>query len=258
MKLMSDTSNTNQNNDAGIFTPLSFSDSATNNEAVSSGGVAPVSTQNPTVAPPQNNSIPKDEKTDEIVSAVPGEGENNWIDVTKSDVSEEDTKKEVTSMGVTFVDEAPEEKQEKNIFSKDSSFKEKEMQDLGMNNSSETDTQKTQQKVETKDLEADFSKTFNSPIVASGDINEQDPIALEETKLRNLHKELKDKAGAKKVVVKERLEKLRQEKESLGKELEEIKELEAIALKIEEKLKSLETIDSEIDSLEAKAREELQ
>ncbi len=189
----------------------------------------------------------------------------------ESSAAEEVKEDDLVSMGVTFVsDDAP--KQEKNIFSKDSSFKDKEQEQISpISKKVETkipEPSKTQQikeekptntpPVDTKDLEADFSKTFNTPVTAGHDLPDgEDPIALEEQKLKRLHKELKDKAGSKKVVVKERLEKLRKEKESLGKELEEIKELELIASKIEEKLKNLEAIDSEIDSLEEQAHKEL-
>lgn len=238
---MNDEINTNPQNDGGgIFTPLSFVDPA-------SGGNT--KTPTPTATDREHTSDPEDiiviEKPENSIKIEP-EGAKDSVEKEAEDL---------TSMGVTFVgDESP--KQEKNIFSQDSSFKEKEMEALGMKDAGENTPQNTV-RVDTKELEADFSKTFNTPISASPQEDTGNPIALEEAKLKRLHKELKDKASAKKVVVKERLEKLKQEKESLGKELEDIKELEGIAAKIEEKLKSLETIDTEIDTLEAKAQEEL-
>lgn len=171
-------------------------------------------------------------------------------------------KNTMVSGGVTFMDDAMLQPAEKNIFNSDSSFKQKEMESVKNIIQSNIPPQQdmvepTNPPVETKDLEEVFTKTFNTPLQTLSS-KENDPILLEEEKLRHLHKELKDKASSKKIVVKERLEKLKIEKESLGKELEDIKELEAIAGKIEEKLKSLETIDTEIDSLEKQAIQELQ
>ncbi len=261
---MSDDTQNGNNDGGGIFgMPLSFTPPATN---------LANTTQ-------QQVSEPAKEPQDAQGSKEPDMSQNtssgsNLIGVPITPVAEdiEEVKEDdLVSMGVTFVsDDAP--KQEKNIFSKDSSFKDKEQEQISpISKKVETkipEPSKTQQikeekptntpPVDTKDLEADFSKTFNTPVTAGHDLPDgEDPIALEEQKLKRLHKELKDKAGSKKVVVKERLEKLRKEKESLGKELEEIKELELIASKIEEKLKNLEAIDSEIDSLEEQAHKEL-
>lgn len=238
---MNDETNTNPQNDGGgIFTPLSFVDPA-------SGGNT--KTQTPQATSTEDKTNPEDI----IVIGRPENSIKIEPEEPKGPVGKET--QDLTSMGVTFVgDESP--KQEKNIFSQDSSFKEKEMEALGMKEPGGNTPQNTV-RVDTKDLEADFSKTFNTPVSSSSHEDTGNPIALEEAKLKRLHKELKDKASAKKIVVKERLEKLKQEKESLGKELEDIKELEGIAAKIEEKLKSLETIDTEIDTLEAKAQEEL-
>lgn len=230
---MNDEATNANNQDGGIFgTPLSFS-------SQSSGS---------TTTPNDETIIPKTSIIGTPIEAPAEEpaGQDDLI-----------------SMGVTFVsDKAPQ--QEKNIFSKDSSFKDKELEQIASKPQQESEVKKPEPTpvksvpvVETKDLEADFSKTFNTPLGVQKESDATDPIALEEEKLKRLHKELKDKAGAKKVVVKERLEKLRKEKESLGKELEEIKELELIASKIEEKLKNLETIDTEIDTLEEQAHKEL-
>lgn len=243
---MSDTEqSTNQNNDGGIFTPLSFSDAQNQTSQ-------PVQTQDPEI----KEETGLDFGDGEMVSIQP----QVPVFETKVPTPIGETKKD-DSLGVTFIDEEKQTPPEKNIFSSDSSFKEKEMEAVGIT-PVQTPTQASSESqpkpVETKDLEDDFSKTFSTPIGTHEESAGSDPLAIEEAKLRKLHKELKDKAGAKKIVVKERLEKLKQEKESLGKELEDIKELEGIASKIEEKLKSLETIDSEIDSLEAKAKEELQ
>lgn len=167
---------------------------------------------------------------------------------------------DLVSMGVTFVNNEVPPKQEVNIFSENSSFKHKEMEAVApvLTPKTPEPVKPIAPEVPTEELENDFSKTFNAPEFSHNTSNQSDPIKQEEEKLKRLHKELKDKAAAKKIVVKERLEKLRTEKESLGKELEEIKEIEGIAVKIEEKLKALETIDTEIDSLENKAKEELQ
>jgi hypothetical protein len=247
---MSDDTQNANNDGGGIFgTPLSFTQGAQTQPTDDQGSSEPV----------KENQAPQE--------TVP----SNFIGVPITPLEEEPKEDDLISMGVTFVsDEAP--KQEKNIFSKDSSFKDKEQEQISPilkqtpslepktpELTKETPVKTPLPPVDTKDLEADFSKTFNTPVgLSHEDVPEgQDPIALEEQKLKRLHKELKDKAGSKKIVVKERLEKLRKEKESLGKELEEIKELELIASKIEEKLKNLEAIDSEIDSLEEQAHKEL-
>lgn len=236
MKIMNDDNNvttnlqqnTNDNNGQGIFgTPLTFPQE----KQVNQEGISQVST----IAPENPLSITNDASSEQEV--IPPEDD-------------------LVSMGVTFVGDDS-ELPAKNIFSADSSFREKEenaVQEIVKNQFS---PQKEENPVETKDLEEDFSKTFSTPI-ETPTLAEEDHLRMEEEKLRRLYKELKDKAGKKKVVVKERLEKLRIEKESLGKELESIKDIEAIAQKIEEKLKSLEVIDNEIDSLEDQARQELQ
>lgn len=179
---------------------------------------------------------------------------------------------DITSIGVTFVDDQEEIPAETNIFSQNSSFKDKEEEAVksliqpeisSVSNpiqQSNIPQEIISNDVPTQELEDDFSKTFSGSSFSSTQNQESsdDHLKIEEEKLTRLHKELKEKAAAKKIVVKQRLEKLRSEKESLGKELEEIKEIEGIALKIEEKLKALVSIDGEIDSLELQAKEELQ
>lgn len=235
---------TTNNSDDGIFgTPFAFSDKET--------------------------KIPEVETQDAIETKPISSNGESFIKQESENIPPPpplDTSKDtVVSGGVTFMDDTVPQSSEKNIFNSDSSFKQKEMDsvqniiqpNIPTPQQEVTKDTKPPSPVETKDLEEVFTKTFNSPL-ASVSSEEDNPIAEEEEKLRRLHKELKDKAGSKKVVVKERLEKLKIEKESLGKELEDIKELEAIAGKIEEKLKSLETIDTEIDSLEKQAHQELQ
>jgi hypothetical protein len=80
---------------------------------------------------------------------------------------------------------------------------------------------------------------------------------MEELRLKDLHQKLKRKAEEKKHAVKQKLEQLKQEKETLGKELVAIKEIEETAIQIEEKLQTLHQIDTDLDSIEDKARQEL-
>lgn len=209
-------------------------------------------------------SIPSDTQSDMSTTQ-----NTQTIPTTDGKTQEED---DITSIGVTFVDEQNETPVETNIFSQNSSFKDKEEEAVKSLIQPETSSVSNpiQQSnipqeiisndVPTQELEDDFSKTFSGSSFSSTQNQESsdDHLKIEEEKLTRLHKELKEKAAAKKIVVKQRLEKLRSEKESLGKELEEIKEIEGIALKIEEKLKALVSIDGEIDSLELQAKEELQ
>jgi len=188
-------------------------------------------------------------------------------------------KEALQSIGITFVDDDASAPTEPNIFSQNSSFKQEPFGAVSANQKAMSEKKPViedhlasvsippaeslvqQDVVDTQDLEKDFSETFHtenggvSHLFDTG--SQEDPIAIEEKKLKRIHKELKEKAAHKKIVVKERLEKLKQEKESLGKELEDIKEIESIAQKIEDKLKTLETIDTEIDALEDQAKQEL-
>lgn len=240
---MNDQTPTNQstNDDGGgIFgSPLIFS-----SNSAPQGQVSPVA---------QTTNAPVEEQKIVITNDFQDEEKNPEVKAPEEDL---------VSMGVTFVNNEVPPKQEVNIFSENSSFKHKEMEAVApvLTQKTPEPVSKTTPEVPTEELENDFSKTFSTPVSSFSHETSSglDPIKQEEEKLKRLHRELKDKAAAKKTVVKERLEKLRSEKESLGKELEEIKELEGVALKIEEKLKALEAIDTEIDSLEHKAKEELQ
>jgi hypothetical protein len=206
------------------------------------------------------NFIEEIQKEEQIVNFQPVNSVNQNLPVPQNNDSE------TISGGVTFMDDSFVGAQpEKNIFNSDSSFKVKEIdsiQNIVTKNIPEEKIEQSiknpENNVSTNDLEADFSQTFSVPISTPIALAGDDPILLEEEKLKRLHKELKDKANSKKIVVKERLEKLKLEKESLGRELNDIKELEEISQKIEEKLKSLESLDNEIDSLEKQAHEELQ
>ncbi len=238
---MNDQTSTNQPADdgGGIFgSPLIFSSNTPQGQ-----------TQVPPVTDSQEENKVENSEEQKIIIT------NDFKDDQKA--PEED----LVSMGVTFVNNEVPPKQEVNIFSENSSFKQREMEAVApVLNQKKPDpiVPQATKEVPTEELENDFSKTFNAPEFSHENSEIRDPLKLEEEKLKRLHKELKDKASSKKVVVKERLEKLRIEKESLGKELEEIKEIEGVALKIEEKLQALESMDTEIDSLENKAKEELQ
>jgi len=234
-----------------------------NNEDSSGGifGSTPLIMQSQTNQTSNDSQKDESQKSDdtqvidsEEIITVPSEPTTPVPEATQNTLK---NKEELSSMGVTFVDETPQE--EKNIFSKDSSFKEKEQEQIIAIKPVETPKSEAVQAVETKDLEADFSQTFNTPIISSTAISDEggDALGLEEQKLKRLYSELKDKASKKKIIVKERLEKLRVEKEALGKELEDIKEIEALATTIDEKLKNLQAMDTELDSIEKKANEEL-
>lgn len=112
-------------------------------------------------------------------------------------------------------------------------------------------------KLETQDLEKDFSETFRSDNLSTIKSPKDNALDQEEQRLKKLHTELKNKAQEKKQFVKEGLERLKKEKESLGRELQEIKEIEEVAAQIYEKIKHIETLDDELDTLEKKAQEEL-
>lgn len=244
MKIMNDTNSQQNNNEDGIFgSPLNFSTNTTQ------------TTQGVT----EEKEVDKEtEKTD------------TFIDQSKKTETETENPEDIISMGVTFVDDSKPVVPEKNIFSQDSSFKNKEIDAIqtiinpapveqSIKKETQILTPENTQNFDTKDLEKDFSETFHTTISPSDSSSpESDPISLEQEKLHRLYKELKEKATSKKIIVKERLEKLKLEKETLGKELEDIKEIEAIAQKLEEKLKALKVIDTEIDSLEAQAQQELQ
>ena len=111
-----------------------------------------------------------------------------------------------------------------------------------------------QNPVDTKDLEKDFSDTFTSIESHEEHVGS---LESEERRLKDLHQKLTKKAEDKKHLVKQKLEQLKKEKEMLGKELEAIKELEQTASQIEEKLQTIHQIDTELDSIEDRARQEL-
>lgn len=160
---------------------------------------------------------------------------------------DEDEEKELEKLGVQVVEKTP-QTHNTNVFDSASAFNPQNVQ-----------KKSNMPVVETKDLEKDFSETFNTgPSVLS--INSQetdDALEKEEQKLKKLHQELKNKAGEKKQKVREGLENLKKQKEILGKELQEIKEIEEVAAKIYEKIQHLEQIDTELDDIEKRAQEEL-
>ena len=169
---------------------------------------------------------------------------------SSTDQKPRDDMKELESLGVTVVDESATPRNT-TVFDSNSQFKKTQTP------VSSVMTQPTSVPVDTKALEEDFSNTFSGSSLMDTKSSTVDALDQEEQKLKKLHSELKARAEQKKQKVKEGLEKLKKEKELLGKELQEIKEIEEIASKIAENIQNLEQIDTELDDIEKRAREEL-
>lgn len=177
----------------------------------------------------------------------PGEKKTSEISSTEEQNPKTDFE-ELESLGVTVVNEAV-KPQNTTVFDANSQFKNTQtIQGVPLKQVTTMDTQ---------ELEKDFSETFSERSFATSSKDSIDLLDQEEQKLKKLHVELKARAEQKKQKVKEGLEKLKKEKELLGKELQEIKEIEEIATKIAEKIQNLEQIDTELDDIEKRARAEL-